>query len=206
MLFFKKKKSQNTAPVVPVQISEPSPEGYVIELRDKYVDITKNNKEFFDGDVIAVSSSGEYMLATGFRNNTETIVLFTKSDLISTRKFEDGIAAVLVTDTGDAYVCDDNEHLLILSRDSSASKPIGFSPDDSAIVLSPDVCAFAYNDGENVFVKCFNLVEGKTWSKSVEFENNGNSGVVLYRDSSVLVLTVEGKEVARYDLFGKVIV
>lgn len=206
MLFFKKKKSQNTAPVVPVQISEPSLEGYVIELRDKYVDIAKNNKEFFDGDVIAVSSSGEYMLATGFRNNTETIVLFTKSDLISTRKFEDGIAAVLVTDTGDAYVCDDNEHLLILSRDSSVSKSIGFSPDGSAIVLSPDVCAFAYNDGENVFVKCFNLVESKTWSKSVEFENSGNSGVVLCRDSGVLVLTVEGKEVARYDLFGKVIV
>lgn len=206
MLFFKKKKSQNTAPVVPVQISDPSPEGYVIELRDKYVDIMKNNKEFFDGDVIAVSNSGEYMLATGFRNNTETIVLFTKSDLISARKFEDGINAVLVADTGDAYVCDDNEHLLILSRDSSVSKSIGFSPDGSAIVLSPDICAFAYNDGENIFVKCFNLVEGKTWSKSVEFENDGNSGVVLCRDSGVLVLTVEGKEVARYDLFGKVIV
>lgn len=206
MLFFKKNKPQNTEPpVAPAQISAPSPEGYAVELRGSSVSIWKSGKEYFDGDVVASSASGEYMLATGWRNNVESAAVFSKTDVVSVRKFEDGIAASFVSDSGSAYICDDSEHFLVLSRESSSNKAIGFSPDSSAIVLSPEVCAFAYNDGDGISVKCFNLESGKSWSKSVEIENGGNGDADLSREENILILKTASGEIARYDLSGKVI-
>lgn len=205
MLFFKKNKPQNTEPAAPAQISVPSTEGYAIELRGSSVSIWKSGKEYFDGDVIASSASGEYMLATGWRNNVESAAVFSKTDVVIVRKFEDGIAASFVSDSGAAYICDDNEHFLVLSRDSSSNKAIGFSPDSGAIVLSPEICAFAYNDGGGISVKCFNLASGKSWSKSVEIENAGNGGADLSRVENILILKTASGEIARYDLSGKVI-
>lgn len=205
MLFFKKNKPQNTEPAAPAQTSAPSPEGYAVELRGSSVSIWKSGKEYFDGDVVASSASGEYMLATGWRNNVESAAVFSKTDVLNVRKFEDGIVASFVSDGGSAYICDDNEHFLVLSRDNSSNKAIGFSPDSSAIVLSPDVCAFAYNDGSGISVKCFNLESGKSWSKSVEIENGGNGDADLSREENILILRTASGEIARYDLLGKVI-
>ena len=205
MLFFKKNKPQNTEPAAPAQISAPSPEGYAVELRGSSVSIWKSGKEYFDGDVVASSASGEYMLATGWRNNVESAAVFSKTDVLNVRKLEDGIAAAFVSDSGSAYICDDNEHFLVLSRDSSSHKAIGFSPDSSGIILSSDVCAFAYSDGGEVSVKCFNLESGKSWSKSVELENGGNGDADLSREENILILKTASGEVARYDLSGKVI-
>ncbi len=205
MLFFKKSKPQNTEPAAPAQISAPSFEGYTVEVRGSSVNIWKNGKEYFDGDVIASSASGEYMLATGWRNNVESAAIFSKTDVLNVRKFEDGIAASFVSDSGAAYICDDNEHFLVLYRDNSSNKAIGFSPDSSAIVLSPEVCAFAYSDGGAISVKCFNLENGKSWSKSIELENSGSSGANLSRKENTLILKTASGEIARYDLSGKVI-
>lgn len=202
MLFFKKSKPQNAGPAAPVQTPTPTPEGYTVELQGGSVNIWKNGKEYFDGDVIASSASGEYMLATGWRNSVESAAVFSKTDVLNVRKFEDGIAAAFVSDSGSAYICDENEHFLVLSPGSSSNKAIGFSPDSNGIILSPDVCAFAYSDGYEVSVKCFNLESGKSWSKSIEIEN-GSGDAILSREGNILILRTAHGEIARYELAEK---
>lgn len=202
-LFNKKKKRQEEP--APAKRSAPSPSGYVIERRGNYVIVEKNGKEILDGDVVVSDPSGCFHLIEGFKNGNGVLALISNGDLIASKNCEDGIDACAVLGSGVALVATDDEKFLQLSAAGSSCKSIGFRVEPSGSAFYADACAFVCDDGLEVSIKCFNLITGRSWSKSYEREEDlDNFACRIFRDAGAVCIEVDPGKVLRYDLDGKV--
>lgn len=190
----------------PVQKVDPI---YSFEYSDNTFYIYKNGKDFFDGE--AVIAQGDYILAEGFRGDSESLAFFTLKKLISIRKFEDGVEGATILSSGVAFVFSDNEKVIIMSEDGTSVKKFDYgSAPDEARVLADSVCAFVEDDVDFVMLKCFVFASQSIWTKKIKYtqgENvsNFSTDPSLRLVGDILEVSLPDGSFARFSLEGGVL-
>ena len=199
-------------PETPKKKTEPAQKDdpvYSFEHSDNTFYIYKNGKDFFDGE--AVATQGDYILAEGFRGDSESLAFFTLKKLIAIRKFEDGVEGAAILSSGVAFVFSDNEKVIIMSEGVTSVKKFDYgSAPDEARVLADSVCAFVEDDADFVTLKCFVFASQSIWTKKIKYvqpENvpafSNDPSLCLVGD--VLEVSLPDASLARFSLEGGVL-
>ena len=168
--------SDQQAPAAP-RLFEPYPiqkslgGGFRLERKENYLIIYKDDKEFFDGDVL--TERGDLILASGFRANSEAIAFIGSEGVLAIRKTESSAEAARVLPSGDGVVLTDDDKLLIFSKEGVKAKSFVFgSVLNEQRALADVGCASVDEDenGEDACVLRFFCFESQTaWRKKLKF-------------------------------------
>lgn len=182
---------------------------YSFEYSDNTFYIYKNEKDFFDGE--AVATQGDYILAEGYRGDSESLAFFTLKKLIAVRKFEDGMEGAAISTSGVAFAFSDSEKVIIMSEDGTSVKKFAYgSAPDEARVLSDSVCAFVEDEADFVTLKCFVFASQSIWTKKIKYTQPENvpafsTDPSLRLVEDVLEISLPDASLARFSLEGGVL-
>lgn len=177
-------------------------DGSTVSQYGNYIVLEKGDKELFDGTIKEVSPLGNYQLLEGTKNDDEAVALFNRINPIKIKS--DCMLFGKVFDNGTAIYCNEDDNLIIMSAEKNSTKAIGFTPDEDASILDADICAFCDYDGSEYELKVFNLITGKSWTKTKSFEDEIDEyNAVLTKENNVITVTIGKNFTASYDLDGK---
>lgn len=145
--------------------------GFRYEGKDKYLIVFKDEKEYFDGDIVA--ERGDLILAEGFRVNSEAVALISEDGVLALRKIECGVEAARILPSGIGIVVTDDDKLLIMSKEGTKSKNFPFwSVPEEQRAITDEGCASIDEDesGEDAYVLRFFCFDSQTaWRKKLKF-------------------------------------
>lgn len=144
--------------------------GFRYEGKDKYLIVFKDEKEYFDGDIVA--ELGDLILVEGFRVNSEAVALIGEDGVLALRKIECGVEAARILPSGVGIVVTDDDKLLIMSKEGTKSKIFPFwSVPEEQRAITDEGCASIDEDenGEDAYVLRFFCFETQTaWRKKIK--------------------------------------
>lgn len=132
-----------------------------------FIDIYRNGKEWFSGDVVC--SEGDRWLAYGHSGETETLVFGDEGTVLATKKWEDATDTSVIHDNR-AFVFG-SERMAVLERGSSLTRAFGYDmAADGERVLSEECAAYLdYSDeGDAIMLYCFVFETKGSWKKKID--------------------------------------
>ena len=130
----------------------------------------KKDKLWFDADDVWSSPSSNFFVCVGYNSaGDECIALTTKAEVLKTKKTEECVGSVIVTDEGKGFVLTEEGTLFILTPEKISQRKLG-DDDTEEIILTPHVAA-VYSDDWNgtATVKGIDLDTGTAWKKRVNY-------------------------------------
>lgn len=156
----------------------------------------KKNKLWFDADDVWSSPSSNFFVSVGYNSaSDECIALTTKSEVLKTKKIDESIESVVVTDEGKAFVLTEEGTLFTITSEKISQRKLG-DDDTEETILTPHVAAVYSDDWEGTAtIKGINLDTGIAWKKRVKYEEPES-----YGEAPILIRTTdEGFEITLQD-------
>lgn len=152
----------------------------------------KRGKEWLDPFKTWSSPSGSFYLHNGHDGNgEECIALTSKTEGLRLKKTDEGIESAIVTDTGVAFALTEDGTLYTVTAERASQKKLS-DEQPEAHLLTPEVCAIAYDEDESVIIKAVDLATGKSWRKTAKYswpENGDNVEISITATASGLSVT-----------------
>ena len=131
----------------------------------------KKSKEWFDANKTWASPSKKFFVHFGFDGESDySVALTTQNEGLKLKKNVDDVETAFVTDEGMAYALSDEGILYILSPEKISQRKV-CSEDDSPeeYILTPQIVAVAWDDGEAMILRAIDLNTGKSWKKTLKY-------------------------------------